>query len=56
VDHAVGVLRIAELLEKPPLDVESQVDSQAVAGNLAATLVFLMIRSMPLWFAVMPGG
>jgi hypothetical protein len=31
-------------------------DSQAVAGNLAAALVFLMIRSMPLWFAVMPGG
>ena len=47
-----------------PAAVDSQaaaVDSQAVAdsqaaGSLAATLVFLMIRSMLLWFAVMPGG
>ena len=38
------------------VDSQAAADSPAVAGSLAAALVFLMIRSMPLWFAVMPGG
>ena len=37
-------------------DLGKQFKQEAVVSASMATLVFLMIRSMPLWFAVMPGG